>query len=215
MPNHVKTPERSFQFRKPLNLCVTVANQFTVKLPTAIVRPQPRVPLAKSVKEPGPSRPITVTVPLVLPIRTSQPEPLAPALRTAAAMLQTDQHGNRQVRMFSTEGTTTLNYPRPFPTVNDPEHVTKTTIHRFTTPSKYISYQGLRQAQPSTFRHTHTIIRVPVEQRTIETNAPNGPSRWQVRQHRDVRTPLRSDSQINTEAHAPLEHQRWQRPRQS
>ena len=67
MPNHVKTPERPFQFRKPLNLCVTVANQFTVKLPTAVVRPQPRLPLTKSAKEAGPSRPITVTVPLVLP----------------------------------------------------------------------------------------------------------------------------------------------------
>ena len=32
MPNHVKTPERPFQFRKPLNLRVTVANQFTVQL---------------------------------------------------------------------------------------------------------------------------------------------------------------------------------------
>ena len=35
MPNHVKTPERPFQFRKPLNICVTVANQFTVKLQRA------------------------------------------------------------------------------------------------------------------------------------------------------------------------------------
>jgi hypothetical protein len=174
MPNHVKTPERSFQFRKPLNLCVTVANQFTVKLPTAIVRPQPRVPLTKSVKEPGPSRPVTVTVPLVLPTQTSEPERLAPAFATAAAMLRIDQQGNRQVRMTSPGGTTTLNYPRSFTTVN-PEHITKTTIHRFTTPSTHISYQGLRQAQPSLhmLRHTHTIIRVPADQRTIQNDAPN------------------------------------------
>ncbi len=97
MPNHVKTPERSFQFRKPLNICVTVANQFTVKKPTAIVKPQPKVPLNKSVKEPGPSRPVTVTVPLVIPTATSEPERSAPAFATAAAMLQTDQQGNRQV----------------------------------------------------------------------------------------------------------------------
>ncbi len=94
MPNHVKTPERSFQFRKPLNLCVTVANQFTVKLPTAVVRPQPRLPLTKSVKEAGPSQPITVTVPLVLPTGPSEPERSAPALATAAAMLRIDQQGN-------------------------------------------------------------------------------------------------------------------------
>jgi hypothetical protein len=216
MPNHVKTPERSFQFRKPLNICVTVANQFTVKLPTAIVRPQPRVPLTKSVKEPGPSRPVTVTVPLVLPTETSEPERSAPAFATASAMLRIDQQGNQQVRLTSPEGTTTLKYPRSFTTIN-PEHITKTTIHRFTTPSTHISYQGLRQAQPShqMLRHTHTIIRVPADQQTIQNNAPNGPSRWQVRQHRDVRTPLRSDSQINEEAHASLDRQRWQRPRQS
>ena len=215
MPNHVKTPERPFQFRKPLNLYVTVANQFTVRLPTAIVKPQPRVPLAKSVKEPGPSRPVTVTVPLVIPTEASEPERSAPAFATAAAMLRIDQQGNRQVRLTSPEGTTTLNYPRPFTTVN-PEHITKTTIHRFTTPKTHISFHGLRQAQPSLqmFRQTHTIIRVPADQRTSQNNAPNGPSRWQVKQHRDVRTPLRSDSQINEEAHAPLDRQRWQRPRQ-
>jgi hypothetical protein len=94
MPNHVKTPERSLQFWKPLKLCVTVANQFTVKLPTAIVKPQPRVPLTKLVKEPGPSRPVIVTVPLVLPTDTSEPERPAPAFATAAAMLQIDQQGN-------------------------------------------------------------------------------------------------------------------------
>ena len=215
MPNHVKTPERPFQFRKPLNLRVTVANQFTVKLPTAVVRPQPRLPLTKTVKEAGPSRPITVTVPLVLPTRTSAPEHPAPALATAAAMLHIDQQGNRQVPLTSPEGTTTLNYPRSFTTVN-PEHITKTAVHRFTTPKTQISFQGLRHAQPSLqmFRQTHTIIRVPADQRIIQNDAPNGPSRWQVRQHRDVRTPLRSDSQINEEAHAPLDRQRWQRTRQ-
>ncbi len=87
MPNHVKTPERPFQFRKPFNFRVTVANQFTVKLPTAVVRPQPRLPLTNLVKEAGPLRPITVTVPLVLSTRISAPEHPAPALATAAAML--------------------------------------------------------------------------------------------------------------------------------
>jgi hypothetical protein len=160
MPNLVQPHERSTPFWKPLNLCVTVTNQFTVRLQTAIVKPQPRAPLATVAKELGPSRPITVTVPLVLPTRISQPEPPAPALWNAAALLQASQKIDQQIQILTPEGTTTVNCPSPIPNVNDPEHVAKTTIHRFTTPSTYLKYQGLHQAQPShqLFRHTHTII---------------------------------------------------------